>query len=169
MSYEYFITAFYCVLLDEERSKAKGPLILNGHSGRQFSPPAPFMSCHAFTLPSLPLSSFIHPTDRWIRHKPCFSKFGMHGEHLSPIRRNWSCGAGPRKLHLMSTVGTSVSGLRTSLEEALLIIQRDRRRFLPLKSPRFSGSRQTGYVMRYGKNCNGAVHGGGGNQHRRAR
>lgn len=152
MRYRYFITTFYCLLLNEERSKAKGLLILNGHSSYHFSPPSPFMPCHAFSLLSLPLSSFIHPIDRWMCHKPCFSKLGMHGKHQGPIPRNWFCVAAPRKLHLMSTVGTSVSGLRTTLEETLPKIRRDRRRSLPLKSSRFSGSRQTGYVMQYGKN-----------------
>ena len=33
----------------------------------------------------------------------------------------------PRHLHLMSAVGASVPGLRTTLEETLLVIVRDRR------------------------------------------
>lgn len=149
MRYGYFIITFYCLLLNEETSKAKGLLILNGHSSHHFSPPSPFMPCHAFSLPSLPLSPFIHPIARWMCHKPCFSKLGMHGKHQGPIPRNWFCGAAPRKLHLMSTVGTRVSGLRTTLEVTLLKTRRDRRRSLPLKSSRFSGNRQTGYVMQY--------------------
>lgn len=110
------------------------------------------MPCHAFSPPSLPLSSFIQPIDRWMCHKPCFSKLGMHGKHQGAIPRNWFCGAAPRELHLMSTVGTRVSGLRTTLEETLLKIWRNRRWSLPLKSSRFSGGRQIGYVMQYGKN-----------------
>lgn len=140
----YFITTFSCLLLDGDRRKAKGLLILNGLSSHQVSPPSPFKSCLAFSLPPLPLLSFILPIDRWMCDKPLllniWNAWGASGPHSQ--RLLYGGRAGPRKLHLMSTVGGSVSGMRTTLEEALLKILKDRRPSLSLKSPRFGGSRQ---------------------------
>lgn len=48
----------------------------------------------------------------------------------------------PRHPRLMSAVGASVPGLRTTLEEALLEIPRDRRWCLSKKGPRSSESGQ---------------------------
>lgn len=123
--------------------RQKDSLILSSHHGQQSSPPAPLRPCHAFSLPSLPLSSLTPPAGRQTCHELVLSDFGMHGDTWTPFPEAlilWVRGE-PRTLHVMSTVGASVGSLRTTLEEALLEILRDKRCCLSKRSPRGSGSR----------------------------
>lgn len=61
----------------------------------------------------------------------------------------------PRNLPVMNTVGASVHGLRTTLEETLLGILRGKRWCPSKQSPRSSGWTETSRVVQYGENREG--------------